>query len=114
MKIPLFKASCMLFALTCLPQVWAVLPAANPSLPNIDKRRQAMPLAVPAPDAARAKAKAVLESRVPELKISTDKVLGTPRLLSARRGYLTGPNGQGGALSKSFLDAVHGDDPNRV
>src|SRR5207248_3420041 len=52
--------------------------------------------------------------RVPELKITSDKVLGTPRLISARRGFLTGAQGQGGAVTEPFLQAFPAADPHRV
>lgn len=104
----------MLFALACLPQAWAVLPTSHQPLPNYDKRKQAPVAAIAAPNAAKANARSVLQSRVPDLQLTADKVLGTPRLVSAQRGYLTGPQGRGGAISPAFLDAVPAEDPQRI
>jgi fungalysin metallopeptidase (M36)/List-Bact-rpt repeat protein/fungalysin/thermolysin propeptide len=114
MKTQFFKAGCMLFALACLSQARAVLPASHQPLPNYDKRKQAAVPAIAVPNTAQAQAGSLLQSRVPELTLTTDRILGTPRLVSAKRGFLTGPRGQGGAISQSFLDAVPATDPHRL
>jgi hypothetical protein len=114
MKIPLLKATSAITLLLILPQAWAVLPNPNGPLPNHDKRKEAPKPAVSVPNTARQNARALLESRVPGLQISTDNVLGTPRWISAQRGFLTGPQGEGGGLSKDFLQAVPAGDPHRV
>lgn len=114
MKTAFFKAGSIALAFSCLSQTWAVLPPANQPLPNFDKRKQVARPAVTVADPAKANARAVLQSRVPGLKLSTDGVLGTPRLLTARRGFLTGPDGQGGAISQPFLSGVNATDPHRV
>src|SRR6476660_8498048 len=115
MKIPKLTTTigCLL-SLCCLYQAWAILPTANESLPNYDKRKQAARALVTAPNYAKANARAVLQARVPDIKFSSDNVLGTPRLISAQRGFLTGPQGHGGAVSEPFLEAVSAGDPHRV
>ena len=93
MKTAFFKAGYLALAFSCVSQTWAVLPPANQPLPNFDKRTQVARPAVTVAEPAKANARAVLQSRVPGLKLSTDAVLGTPRMLTARRGFLTGPEG---------------------
>jgi hypothetical protein len=92
-------------------------PSANPSLPNYDKRaaapaaRQAAPAstnALPDPTAA------LLNSRVPGVRIRRDDILGMPRQITAARGFLTGPEGRGLAVSDAHLDALPADDPHLV
>lgn len=114
MKIPSSSAGCVLLGLACVSQALAVLPASTEPLHNFDKRKLAPVPALAAPDAAKANASAALQSRVPGVKISTDKVLGTPRMVSAREGFLTGSHGLGGAVSEPFLQAVPANDPHRV
>ncbi len=108
------RGVCFAGALAFVSASIAVLAPANQPLPNFDKRKQVARPALTVADPAKANARAILQSRVADLKISTDSVLGTPRLLTARRGFLTGPHGQGGAISQSSLDAVSASDPHRV
>src|SRR2546421_3921237 len=80
-----------------------VLPPARPSLPNFDRRNAAA--VAPAPDANAQQAEAVLKSRVRGLNILRDRILGTPRLVTAARGFLTGPGGGGKALVTAPVSA---------
>src|SRR5262249_33340503 len=114
MKNHLLKTTCAIVALSCLSSTWAILPASNEPLPNYDKRKLAPQALVAAPNPDKEAARAAIEARVPEVKISTDKVLGTPRMITARRGFLTGPQGQGGAVSEGFLQAIPSSDPHRL
>src|SRR5258707_15436688 len=106
MKTAFLKAGCIALALSCVSQTWAVLPPANQPLPNFDKRTQVALPPLTVADPAKANARATLQSRAPRLKVSRDNVLGTPRLLTARRGFLTGPHGPRGAAPHSFLAPV--------
>jgi hypothetical protein len=114
MKTQFLKTTCTIFALSCLLPARAILPTANEPLPNYDKRKVMPQALAAAPNADKAAARALLESRVPELKLSTDKVLGAPRMITARRGYLTGPQGLGGAVSEGFLQSIPSSDPHRL
>ncbi len=55
-----------------------------------------------------------LRSILPDVQISRDNILGTPRLIKSARGLLTGPAGQGRAVGATFLSAIPADDPHRV
>jgi hypothetical protein len=114
MKTAFLKAGCIALAFSYVSQTSAVLPPANQPLPNFDKRTQVARPAVTVANPAKPNDRTLLQSRVPSLKLSTDNVLGTPRLLTARRGFLTGPQGQGGAISQAALSAVPATDPHRV
>src|ERR1051326_4881271 len=67
-------------------------PPKRSSPPNYGKRSGAVTVD---PDADQQAAEATLKSRVDGLKISRDTILGTPRLISASRGFLTGVGGRG-------------------
>ena len=86
-----------------VPVARAVLPAAHPStIPNVDVRKGfAQP---PAATASRDAGAAKLQNSVPGVEVSYDSLLGTPRFVRSRNGFLTGQNGVGGgvtALSRS-------------
>ncbi|MCX8107957.1 MAG: hypothetical protein N3G20_04055, partial [Verrucomicrobiae bacterium] len=56
-----------------------------------------------------------LRQRLPNVKVSLDRITGSPRLISAGPGAcLTGPNGSGSAISRVNLDLFPADDPHRV
>src|SRR6516225_7985144 len=115
MKIPkLTTTTSALLLLCCLYQAWAVLPASNEPLPNYDKRKLAPHALAAAANSPKANARALLQSRVPDIKFSSDNFLGTPRLISSQRGFLTGAHGIGGAVSEPFLEAVPAGDRHRV
>src|SRR5205814_6556233 len=57
-------------------------------------------------------AEAALKASMPDLHVSLDKVLGTPRLVAASRGFLTGPGGRSLGLSSRLGLAVAATDPN--
>ena len=97
MKIRYWITAGLWIVILVLPKTWAVQPRPQPAHAGYDKRR----VAVAAPDAAELQAEAALRSRVDGLKISRDTILGTPKLVSATRGFLTGAEGKGKALSSS-------------
>jgi len=82
-----------------LANAWAVVPPAQPSLPNIDKRTALT--AAAQPNAVAQQAETALRARVPDLLLSRDRLLGTPRWVSASHGFLSGPGGAGKALAAS-------------
>src|SRR5580765_6773086 len=88
---------------TCLGLLGCLLPAARgfqtpvqPALPNYDVRASTE---AAAPDAKEAQAATSLKARVPAAQIVRDNLLGVPKLISASRGFLTGPNGKGKAVT---------------
>ncbi len=89
------------------PNAFGFQEPSRPQLPNFDKRpRQAAPL----PGEKQA-ATTQLAARVPGLAVHFDEVLGTPALISSPRGFLTGPQGMGKAVSASAAQAFPADDP---
>src|SRR5439155_14782333 len=76
-----------------LTEAWGFLPPGRSPLPNFDKRQVASVTA--RPDAGAQQAEAALKARIPELRVSRDAILGTPRLVSTSHGFLTGPGGSG-------------------
>jgi hypothetical protein len=106
--------------------VRAMMEPARPPLANYDKRLEAAPspLVVTAKTAAGgaattglaadASAVSALQARVPTARIARDGVLGRPKWISASRGFLTGPDGRGKAVSDSQLEAFPSADTNRV
>ncbi len=92
-----------------------VRPAVAAHLPNYDKRAAAAAgTAALAPNPAQAQETTLLKARVPDLQISYDKMLGTVRLVSSARGFLTGPDGLGKGVNRPSLEAVPASDPHRV
>ena len=80
-------------------------------LPNFDRREPAGPdLAA----AAREQAAARIKAAVPGVKIERDALLGTPKIISSTRGFLSGPDGAGGGVAKAAVDAVPANDPHRA
>ena len=82
-----------------LPNAWGVLPPKQAALPNFDKRN--VTAQAVSPDAGQQEAEALLKNRVPGLQITRDRILGTPRLITAVDGFLSGPGGRGKALQVS-------------
>ena len=71
-------------------------------LPNFDRRieRAALPppLASVAAAAPREKAAQILKERIREVRIDSDPVTRSPKWVGSTEGFLTGANGDGGAL----------------
>ncbi len=87
----------------------------QPPLANYDKRKVnavAPPTALANPQQAAAASQ--LEGRVNGLRYSRHEQLGTPRFLSAARGFLTGAAGVGKGMRQASVDAVPASDPYRV
>jgi hypothetical protein len=83
------------------------------ALPNIDRRgAQGGPPARPA--AAAEEARATLIERVPGLFVDWDPVTGAPKHVQSPRGFLTGPDGDGGAVKSPATRAVAARDPLRA
>lgn len=86
----------------------------QPPLPNYDKRAVNRIAAAAPANPQQGAAVSQLAAQVDGLRLSWQQPLGTPRFLSARRGFLTGAGGVGGALSQAAVDAVPADDPHRI
>ncbi|MEI7729315.1 MAG: M36 family metallopeptidase [Verrucomicrobiota bacterium] len=82
---------------------------------NFDKRvipaAQAAAAALPATQAASL---VKLGGVVPGLKVDFAPITGSPKVISAAQGFLTGPNGQGQAISPESLTSFAANDPHRV
>jgi hypothetical protein len=98
-------------------------PALAP-LPDFDKREAGGPRpagfrVVPAQGQfefapAQRAAAATLRNRLPNAQIEPSRFTRSPRLVTAERGFLTGVNGTGGAISAANLNAIPAGDPQRV
>lgn len=86
------------------------LKPAGTDLPNFDKRTAPVPAA--ARLAEREEARAQLAAQVPDLAVDFDPLLDSPKFIRARTGFLSGPNGQGKALSGAGAKALAANDPN--
>jgi hypothetical protein len=84
--------------------------APHEDLSNVD-RRSASP--VPRSPAMVA-AETSLRQRLPDAVVARHPLLGSPRWVAAREGFLTGPDGEGGAVTEAFRARQRNDDPHRV
>src|SRR6266850_1528623 len=91
-------------------ETWAFRSPERAPLPDFDQRTAA---AAGVADLAQQQAVDQLKTRVPTLQFSRDRLLGTPRLVSASSGFLSAPNsgGASGAGATSLIGAVN--DPYR-
>jgi hypothetical protein len=108
MKIRFWVPTILWIVAVYSPNVWGILPPNRTTLPNYDKRLTAAPAAA---DASQQQAESVLRARVKDVRISRDAILGTPKLVAASRGFLTGPGASGRALSSSPGIAAVAADP---
>ena len=102
-----YSATLLLLA---LPTLASLSPSVAP-LPNFDKRLES-PQGKPTPTAKAAIG--LLQERVPGLKVDFDPVIGSPKIVSATDGFLTGPDAGGAVGSAANLTGIAVDDPNRV
>ena len=98
------------FAMLLLGTI-ANLPAVPPRepLPDLDRRAAkaaAAAAAVPGVEALRA--------RLPHAAVDWAPVVGSPRWIASRHGFLTGPDGEGGAVTRAFRAKHRDDDPHRA
>ena len=87
----------------------ALVEPKRPMLPDLDRRTADKPAAP-----ALAPAAADLKVRVPDLQITMDEVLGTPNYFGSRSGFLTGPQGVGGAVQPASAQAFAAEDRHRA
>ena len=96
-----------------LAEAFAFQQPTNPPLPNVDNRRGA-----PVPESAapndKAAAVAELRARLPRVRVDFHPVTQSPKLILNPEGFLSGPGGNGGAISGAGLATVPDNDPNRI
>ncbi len=86
---------------------------AHAELPDFDKRQDIA--RHPAPLAGeRADAAARLRTRLPKVHIALDKITGAPKHIAATEGFLSGPRGEGRAVSPETARTVPVEDPHRA
>ncbi|HKX62415.1 MAG TPA: hypothetical protein VJS65_11230, partial [Verrucomicrobiae bacterium] len=85
------------------------------TLPNLDQRKERGDFRLArANRPERAAAESLLRSRVPELQTEWHEVVGSPKWLSTRDGFLTGKNGVGRGGAAQPAANVPATDPHRV
>jgi uncharacterized repeat protein (TIGR01451 family) len=93
--------------------VMAILPNKRPPLQNYDRRAE-KPDRVPAvAEASHQLAVARLAARVPRVNVTRDDITGTPKWIASPGAFLTGPKGQGKAVSEQALRGLE-QDPHRA
>lgn len=106
--LPLYWGMVLFF---CSPTAWAFKEPAHSAIPDLDKRReQGAKAEWPAAKIAAAEK---LKARLPKVRIDLDEVVGSPKMVSSTEGYLSGPNGEGRAISLQGARAIPANDPHR-
>src|SRR6185295_12152781 len=101
-------AVCFLFP----PRTAAFVPPGHaPELPDIDKRREAPPKPLPP---AKAAAAGKLRGQVRGLRVEHDGLLQSPKHVSSTAGFLSGPDGEGLAITAAAVRALPANDRHRV
>jgi uncharacterized repeat protein (TIGR01451 family) len=88
-----------------------VRPTSHAPKPEYDRRAAA---AQPEALTRSQQALADLKSQLPSAAVDFDQLLGTPKFARSQDGFLTGPNGEGRAVSAKSLQAVSTSDPDRA
>ncbi|HSU55216.1 MAG TPA: M36 family metallopeptidase, partial [Candidatus Dormibacteraeota bacterium] len=94
-------------------ETFAFQQPANPRLTNFDNRTFSSVAGSTAPD-DKAGAIAAIRKQIPNLRIEFHPITRAPKTILNPDGFLTGPDGSGGVISKASLGAIPGDEPNRV
>ncbi|TAK98121.1 MAG: hypothetical protein EPO07_12400, partial [Verrucomicrobia bacterium] len=76
---------------------------AGPELANFDARGGEAGVEA---DAGRAAAVSALRARLPEARVDFDEHTGAPKWVTAERGFLSGPDGQGRAVGPAAAAAI--------
>ena len=97
-----------------LTAAFAFQQPSNPRLPNFDNRA-VTPVQDPAALADdRAAAIAELRTQLPGLTLDFHPITRSPKMVSNRDGFLSGPAGSGGTISRASLAAISSTDTNRI
>ncbi|MDB6064476.1 MAG: hypothetical protein JWR26_684 [Pedosphaera sp.] len=92
---------------------FALEPKLKPELPNFDQRMEDnLDAAFPTSDQTLALTE--LKSVIPDVRVDFDELLGSPAWITSARGFLTGSNGVGLAVSPGTLENFPGADPYRI
>jgi hypothetical protein len=86
---------------------------AHGVLPDFDKRLEGKGARVSLPFERRAAVEA-LGGRVPQLAVDWDPIICSPKAIYSRSGFLSGPTGEGGALSPERIRQLPASDPHRA
>src|SRR5260221_5069248 len=106
-------SACLLASMIFVPGARAqVRPTHRPDVPNIDKRA-AVP-GDPAEVAQRQQGRDHLLQLTPSAVIEIDELFGSPEFVRALDGILTGPRGEGRAVSARAAQLFSTDDPYRA
>src|SRR3954465_13863041 len=114
MKKPLNPtvAICLVVAAMVPAAFGQVRPASHVPKANYDKRVAA----VQQPEALTQAHEALthLKSQLSSAAVDFDELLGTPKFARSQDGFLTGPDGEGRAVSAKSLQSVSAADPDRA
>ncbi|MDB6109789.1 MAG: Peptidase fungalysin, partial [Pedosphaera sp.] len=91
---------------------FAISPSTTPKLANFDQRETANPPVNPSTNQAAALFQ--LQSRVPQISVDFNPLLGTPQWVASTRGFLSGAGGAGRAVSPQSLTQFSVTDPDRI
>ncbi|MDQ3621958.1 MAG: M36 family metallopeptidase [Verrucomicrobiota bacterium] len=109
--LPGWIAAALILPALLLSHVSALLPPDDPQPENFDRRRaEAAPPAIA--EEPQLQAAKTVSARVQAAQIAWDEITGAPKFISSPRGFLTGPQGEGGAVAAA-ADAVPAADPLR-
>ena len=87
-------------------------PVREPAIAGFDSRTPVA--AKPETLALQQQGEAHLKAQMSYVTVDYDVQLGTPKFIRSSRGFLTGPNGQGGAVSATTAQALPANDPYRA
>jgi uncharacterized repeat protein (TIGR01451 family) len=114
MKTPLCSTVATGFLIAALGSVAhaQLRPTSHAPKPGYDRRAAA----VQQPEAVTRAQQAVdqLKSQLPSAAVDFDELLGTPKFARAQDGFLTGPAGEGKAVTAKSVRAVSTSDPDRA
>ncbi len=108
-----FSLSRLVICLAVVTSAKAQSLPGTPHLPNFDKRKDRAISAPGQPDAKTAGA-AALQVRIPTARVAFDEIVGSPKLIDATDGFLSGPDGQGRGISSASAAAFPANDPHRA
>src|SRR2546421_8117885 len=94
--------------MTLVGRAFSISGQAQPSLPNLDNRTRKL-----TPSLTQQLALQHLQTLVPTAKVDFDPITSSPRNVSAF-GFLTGPNGLGGAAPAVRGQAIVSTDPDHL
>ncbi|MDB6123972.1 MAG: hypothetical protein JWQ71_2965 [Pedosphaera sp.] len=92
---------------------FGALPSIHSDLPNFDKRGGLSRKAA-LPSTNNAAALTQLKTDLPDVQVDFDETIGTPKLISSKRGFLTGPEGTGRGVPPNTLSRYSKSDPYRI